>query len=535
MNDLNNSRLFDPYRWSSNAAVEAACEDLRLLLGLNDIRYKPYVMMVLLDLYCSWRCDPTQYISFARDKNRYGQNSRYASIHVGFYCIVELTNRLRDAGFIDYVNAVCYRDPVTNMPYAGYTTRMRASRKLILLLVKHKVKLSMISRHPNEAVIKFRTVKDENDIARDIKDFDAPRDVERSAKVLKTYNDLLQKTYIDLEDEMLSDADLEELKRFDKKNKRYVVEYSIDLSKKRVYRVFSNEDWKKGGRIYGAWWHGCPKELRKYILINGEPVVELDFSAIHVLLLYAHLGKNFLDEGSDAYDEDRGFKRDVIKVVMMSAINAQKDGKADGDTKAIQATWDTLIKKHNAKRMEHGITSHQSLYDMLEEIKEKHPRIKQFLGSGEGIKLMREDSDIAIEIIKQHTMMNVPILSVHDSFIVPRLFEPFTRDIMNQAYGKLMAKHLGAGYASKIETINCITGEIFKEETECNLNVQGLIKPAFKPAILRDTYMRLGQRTYTQQLRRQFKWRNNHYQFDKVTRFLSREVVSHAVSGSSKE
>jgi hypothetical protein len=515
-----NSRLFDPYRWSTATEVDAACDELRQLLGLNDRRYKPYVMMALLDLYCSWRSDPTQYVSFSRDKNRYGKYSRYASMLVGHRGIVTLTNRLRVEGFIDYGNAICYRSPVTGIPYAGYTTRMKATKKLIRLIVKHKVKLAMIARHPNEAVIKFRTEKNENDVARDIKDFQAPEDVKRSAKALIRYNDLLQKTYIDLDDELLTHTDLKELKRYDKKLEKFVVEYSIDLSKKRVCRIFNNEDWKQGGRIYCAWWHGCPKELRKYILINGEPVVELDFSAIHVLLLYAHLGKNFLDEGSDAYDEDRGFKRDVIKVVMMSAINAQKDDKADGDTKAIRATWDTLIKKHNAKRKEHGITSHQSLYDMLEEIKEKHPRIKDFLGSGEGIKLMREDSDIAIEIIRQHTKMNVPILSVHDSFIVPRYFEPFTREIMNQAYGKLVARYLGAGYSSETETINCITGEIFKEDTEGNMNVQGLIKPAFKPDVLRNTYMRFDQRTDTKQLWRHRRWKNNKYQYDKVTKFL---------------
>ncbi len=167
--------------------------------------------------------------------------------------------------------------------------------------------------------------------ARDIKDFQAPEDVNRSAKTLIRYNDLLQKTYIDLDDDLLTHTDLKELKRYDRKLKRNVIDYSIDLSKKRVCRIFNNEDWKQGGRIYCAWWHGCPKELRKYILINGEPVVELDFSAIHVLLLYAHLGENFLDDGSDAYDENRGFKRDVIKVVMMSAINAQEDDKADGE------------------------------------------------------------------------------------------------------------------------------------------------------------------------------------------------------------
>ncbi|MBV5341524.1 MAG: hypothetical protein J0665_18540 [Deltaproteobacteria bacterium] len=521
-----NSRLFDPYRWSTATEVDAACDELRQLLGLNDRRYKPYVMMALLDLYCSWRSDPTQYVSFSRDKNRYGKYSRYASILVGHRGVVTITDRLRKEGFIDYGNAICYRNLVTGIPYAGYTTRMKATKKLIRLIVKHKVKLAMISRHPNEAVIKFRTEKDENDVARDIKDFQAPEDVKRSAKALIRYNDLLQKTYIDLDDDLLTDTDLKELKRYDKKLKRNVVEYSIDLSKKRVYRVFSNEDWKQGGRIYGAWWHGCPKELRKYILINGEPVIELDFSAIHILLLYAHLGDNFLDEGVDAYTIEGHDFRKAMKVVMMSAINAKSDEKADGDTRAIMATWDTLIKKLNKERKEYGINSHDSLYEMLEAIKERHQPIAEFLASGEGIKLQKEDSDIAIEIIKQHTKMNVPILSVHDSFIVPRYFEPFTRDIMNQAYGRLVAKYLGAGYASEIETINCITGEIFKEETDCNLNVQGLIKPAFKPEVLRDAYMRLDQRTDTQQLWRHRRWKNNKYQFDKVTKFLQQRGSS---------
>lgn len=518
VNELNNSRLFDPYRWSTESKVDAACNDLHDQLGLNDKRYFPYVRMVLLDLYCSWRSDPNQFVSFARNKNRYGKYSRYASIKVGFKAMVELTNRLRDEGYIQYVKGVCYRDSVTGVPYLGYTSRMRATKKLIQLIVKHRVKLSMISRHPNEQVIKIRTVKDENDIARDIKDFQAPQDVKRSGKILTAYNHLLQKTYIDLDDEMLTTADVEELKRYDKKDKAYVTEYTIDLSKKRVYRVFSNEDWKQGGRIYGAWWHGCPKELRKYILLDGEPVIELDFSAIHVLLLYAHLGENFLDEGEDAYTIEGHDFRKAMKVVMMSAINAQKDDKADGETKAIQASWDTLIKKLNKERIKHGINSYDEIFQMLEAIKSRHPRIAKFLSSGEGIKLQREDSDIAIEIIKQHTEMHVPILTVHDSFIVPRSFSQFTIDIMNQAYGALVAKYLGQTYASQAETINCITGEISVNDTSKNLNVKGLIKPSFKQDELNDAYQRINQRTSSAQLRRQLKWRKNKYQYDKIDR-----------------
>lgn len=321
-NPLLNNRLFDPYRWSIAPQVNQACNELYELLGLNDKRYSPYVKMVLLDLYCSWRTDPSQYISFSRDKNRYGKNSRYASILVGYVGLKEITNKLRVHDYIDYVKGINYRDPVTFKIYAGYTSEMRATRKLIKLLVKHRVKLSMISRHPNEQVIKFRTEKDENDVARDIKDFDAPADVKKSAKVLKDYNDLLQKTCIDIDDELLNDSDLKDLSRYDKKTKKNLVDYSIDLSKKRVYRVFSNADWKQGGRIYGAWWHACPKKLRKYILINGEPVIELDFSSIHVLLLYARLGKNFLDEGIDAYKEERDFERDVRKIMIESPLES---------------------------------------------------------------------------------------------------------------------------------------------------------------------------------------------------------------------
>jgi len=517
---LNNSRLFDPYRWSTSLEVKTACDELKSLLDLNDKRYDSYVMMVLLDLYCSWRTEPTQYVSFSRDKNRYGQNSRYASIQVGYKAMVILTNRLRDEDYIDYVKGVCYRDPVTGVQYLGYTSRMRATKKLIRLMVKHKVKLAMISRHPNEEVIKIRTKKDENDVARDIKEFQAPRDVLRSAKVLKAYNDLLQKSYIDVDDEMLTDADREGLKRYDKKTMTNVVEYSIDLSKKRVYRVFSNASWNDGGRIYGGWWHGCPKVLRKYILIDGEPVIELDFSAIHVLLLYAHLGENFLDEGVDAYTIEGHNFRSAMKVVMMSAINAQEDDKADGETKAIQASWDTLIKKLNKERINHGINSYDDIYQMLEAIKSRHPRIAKFLSSGEGIKLQREDSDIAIDIIKRHTEMHVPILTVHDSFIVPRSFSQFTLDIMNQVYCALTAKYLGQGYESEIEEINGITGEIASKDTSNNLNVKGLIKLAFKQEELNEVYQRMSLRTSSAQLRRQFKWSKNKYQFNKVQKLL---------------
>jgi hypothetical protein len=512
--ELQNSRLFDPYRWSTEPQVKAACTELQEILGLTDIRYVPYVRMVLLDLYCSWRTDPLQFISYSRRKARYGKRSRYARIKVGMTCLLKLIDTMKrpEYGYIDHAVGVCYRDPVTNIPYVSYTSRMRATRKLIRLLVKHRVKLHIISRHPNEAVIYLRNKEKE-----DVKFDSMPRDVERSEKVLIQYNNLLQKTYIDIDDEFLTAAELDKMKKWDDQQS---VEYSVDLSEKRVYRVFSNSNWNHNGRIFGAWWHSCPKQLRKYIILDGEPTVELDYSSIHILLLYAHLGTNFLDEGTDAYTVDGHDFRAAMKIVIMSAINAKPDIEKDvaGETKAVQAAWKTLITKCNSARKDNGINSHELLYTMLEALKERHKPIAEFLSSGKGIELMKQDSDIAIELIKQHTSMNVPILTVHDSFIVPMSFMPFTIDLMNQAYNKQVAHLLGSRYNSTIETIDCLNGTIQSEDTSQNINVAGLIKTAVPVAELENYITRWRARVRSNQLLRQYRWKKNTYQFNKLRR-----------------
>jgi hypothetical protein len=342
-----------------------------------------------------------------------------------------------------------------------------------------------------------------------------PRDVERSGKVLVKYNNMLQNTYIDIDDEFLTSADLDAMTKWE--NQKFV-EYSIDLSKKRVYRVFSNNDWKQNGRIYGAWWHACPKQLRKYIVINGEPTVELDYSSIHILLLYAHLGNNFLDEGCDAYTVEGHDFRKAMKAVLMSSINAQENDKSDGETRAIKAAWKTIVKKCNKERVRKGVNSHEQLYTMLEALKERHKPIAVFLSKGKGLELMRQDSDIAIELIKQHMAVNVPILTLHDSFIVPISFMQFTVDLMCQAYGKQISHLLGGGYTSAIETIDCLSGELHNEDTSQNINVTGLIKTSASSHELDVYQTQWNNRVSSQQLKRYFRWNNNKFQLSKIQR-----------------
>ena len=66
----------------------------------------------------------------------------------------------------------------------------------------------------------------------------------------------------------------------------------------RVRRVFNRSSFHKGGRLYG-WWQSLSSADRRYILLNGEPVLEPDYAQIHAQIIYALRGASLID---DAYE-----------------------------------------------------------------------------------------------------------------------------------------------------------------------------------------------------------------------------------------
>ena len=63
--------------------------------------------------------------------------------------------------------------------------------------------------------------------------------------------------------------------------------------------------------------------------------------------------------------------------------------------------------------------SDEKLSEILQCIKDKHPLIKDLINTGAGLELMNIDSKIAEYVIKDFVETDTPILTVHDSFIVP--------------------------------------------------------------------------------------------------------------------
>src|SRR5690606_27759980 len=112
-------------------------------------------------------------------------------------------------------------------------------------------------------------------------------------------------------------------------------------------RIFSNGTWDSGGRFYGGWWQQIPNSKaggawRRKIYINGNPTVEVDYSGLHIVLLYALKRIDYWKEdGKDPYSlpdyEDSADFRQLLKLLLLIAVNAKGKSEKEQRRKAQQA------------------------------------------------------------------------------------------------------------------------------------------------------------------------------------------------------
>lgn len=179
------------------------------------------------------------------------------------------------------------------------------------------------------------------------------------------------------------------------------------------YRVFNNGGFEDGGRIYGGDHQNVPRDFRPFIRINGDPTVEVDFKAFHPTMLYAALGIQLLP-GYDPYDMGDGH-REITKKTFNALLNAGSCAirpLGEFDEQQMGLSWRDWVRK----------------------VKVHMGPLRPFLGSGCGIKLQRKDSDIAERIIMHFVDRDIPILPIHDSFIVAESHEEHLVEVMQSAF-----------------------------------------------------------------------------------------------------
>lgn len=391
------------------------------------------LLILLSGLYSTWLVDPSLSHGFSKDKTTYKVKSRYNQAGVSEK-IIDVVKLLVDAGYLDQVKGHHDKTGAGN----SFTARIRPSGKLQNEFKTLEADLHAIDHHKfAELIILREKYRDEDDEvqSRSVEYSDTDLTI-RWREQLQDYNALLKRTFIDIP--TLTDPVVRTIiKNGPRKGQEKIV--SIGPDDKHVHRVFNGleaDNFTKGGRFYGGWWLQVPKEYRKLIYLNDKPTVEVDYKALHPNLLMK-------DPVFDPYDldeivlptvyNDKNDQRSAVKGIVLMAINASSA------RKAFTAFRESRKEGDRSKRL-----TNLQLQKLLDAFTDKYPEIKASLNTGHGLTLMNKDSQIANMILDYYTQQGIPVLCVHDSFIIEWDREKDLRRVMDyapvQVRGKRIAK-----------------------------------------------------------------------------------------------
>lgn len=415
-NPTTESILIDWHRASSCKKARAVAATLEPhVMGANGVSPKPEVVqkhlrLAVLNLFVAWRL--WRWLAYPADNNTYADmKKRYNRLRITRQ-LPAIMRALAAAGYVEIKTG--FRDELTGK---GFQTRAKATDKLIDLFAPVEPHVVGTCRD-RESVLLTDDGVDENGEAKGRKwvDYENTPDTVRMRESLFAYNTLIHRSEISFPEELLYER--------------------VDLQRRFTYRIFNKGSFNAGGRFYGPWWVTLPKHtnpdgskvnMRQFIRINGNPVVELDYSAQHPTLLYARKG---LPPPHDPYDID-GYERAVVKQAVLISLNAKDRLGAMG----------ALHSWARDERKKTGLENQfQVPRNIMDDIERAHAPIAEFFCSSAWMFLQRQDSNIAERVMNHFTAKGIPVLMVHDSFVVEQQHEAELKEVMSEA----MVQEVGA-------------------------------------------------------------------------------------------
>lgn len=239
---------------------------------------------------------------------------------------------------------------------------------------------------------------------------------------IRNFNFIFSKSHIDI----LRPRYNEQFESMTSENGFTETQVNVNLNRKYLHRIF-NDNFENGGRFYGAWWQSLPGDLRKYILIDNQATIELDYSGFHIALLYAIEGIDYFkdDQNRDPYYV-QGWERDDVKLLLQIVLNTSEKN---------------AIPAYNEAREDEGKDpiSSAKLKKLISAFKKMHKPIGEYFYKGWGIILQNIDAKIAANVMMSCMMLGrrrfevIVVLPIHDSFIVQQRHENMLRRFMQIA------------------------------------------------------------------------------------------------------
>lgn len=210
-------------------------------------------------------------------------------------------------------------------------------------------------------------------------------------------------------------------------------------------KIFNNSSFKDGGRTYlmGDYnIQGLPKELRNQITINGEAVVEVDYSALHPSIVAEIEGENL--NGNDPYGiQIAGYNvqvlRKIAKLALIIMFNVQEDTIQRGLNSASQALRTEIMKNPKLSPrtlfMEGKIPKETiDTKEILGALMERNYFAGDWFFQGKGLVLQHVDSNMMDFIIAHFTQRGEVAIPIHDSVIVRESLKEECYKVMEEAY-----------------------------------------------------------------------------------------------------
>jgi len=207
----------------------------------------------------------------------------------------------------------------------------------------------------------------------------------------------------------------------------------VDLRARRLYRYFAG-NFKSGGRLFRGFWQNLPKPARLLGLrIQGELVMELDYSQLNPMLAYAKVGCP--PPSGDAY--------------ILPGLEQHREG--------VKRVFNALLfDKGPRNSFPEGVNvlfpKRTKIGDVVASIRKKHPMLGSILSTGAGFHLMFLESEIMMRVLEKLQSRAIVGLPVFDAVIVK---------------------------ASEAETATAVMEEQFKKATGMEIEV----RPSWTPLV----------------------------------------------------
>jgi len=445
-----------------------------------DKRYRriliEHLEIIILDLYVCWQSSSDRFIGYSRNHKEFQKGGSY---YDGFHdkpflskkAFPEVIDTLAKLDYIDSYKTKTGRE--------GKSSRMRATDKLISFLEDHGVNPAAITRSEYEQVIKLNSEKTRGKKTkiwyRDKDHRDA--NISQMRKNLERINAYLQDQFLSID---ISQEDLTEINRRLRGKTQQSLQ-TVDFTKKRLHRIFSEGSFECGGRFYGGWWQSIPSEFRRYIKIQNIGTDEHDFSTLHPRILYAQETGEAFPEDYDAYDisnygwpdgkKDKIFRTHCKKAFqqLVNSSEAMQDESRWGAFTVPDLDDEDLDDEEFEVTKESRKQAFMERYkrpytDLLKDMFDKHKTIQHRFFSGDWKQLQRIESDIAERIMLDMCEQDVAVLPIHDSFIVMPRYRNELTESMNRNFKKIV------GVDPKIDTD---TGAYMDDYDRASDNING--------------------------------------------------------------